>query len=94
VNDELQRAWLEIADLRRRVAALEEKPAVIDWARGTFNKVEAAEYLRCSPAAIDKLMGSGLLPKAEGGYPIFTRAWLDRVIEQRMRGSVGVEEAA
>ncbi|MEW6304862.1 MAG: helix-turn-helix domain-containing protein [Verrucomicrobiota bacterium] len=60
---------------------------VINWQQQTFNRAEAAVYLRCTPSQVDKLMADGQLPKARYGYPIFRRADLDAVIQARMEPS-------
>lgn len=54
---------------------------VIDWERGTFNKEEAAEYLRMK--RVDDLMADGRLPKCPNGKPAWLRSTLDRVIDPR-----------
>lgn len=67
------------------VVGVEARKAVIDWDRGTYNKEEAAEYLRCSVATVERFMAEGKLPKSRSGEnPIFTRAMLERVIANRM----------
>jgi len=58
---------------------------LLDWHARTYNREEAAVFLRCTPSKIDELMAKGELPKARQGRPIFTREMLERAIEKRMR---------
>jgi|ERR1051326_2912091 hypothetical protein len=55
--------------------------------QNVFELEEAAEYLRCSVDKVNRWMGKGKLPKAREGYPKFTRAMLDAVVEDFMEYS-------
>lgn len=56
----------------------------------TYNREEAATFLRCDASTVDCLMAKGELPKARNGRPIFTRRMLEEVIAKRM----GTQEQA
>lgn len=80
MNDlELLRRLLE---LDQRVDQLKHRAL---FQQETFNKGEAAEFLRCSESQIDRLMANDLLPRARDGRPIFTRRALLRYIEHKMQ---------
>lgn len=59
--------------------------AVIDWSRGSFNKEEAAEYLRMK--RVDDLMADGRLPKCPNGKPAWLRSSLDRLIDPERKAA-------
>jgi hypothetical protein len=87
---EVREALNGYADAVKAIACVE----VLIPRDGWLNKEQAAAYMGCSPALVDKMMAGGILPKAEGGYPMFKRGWLDRALEQRMRWPADVKEAA
>ncbi len=61
---------------------------VIDWHQPTFNSEEAIVFLKATGRTfLANLMSSGKLPKPKNGNPIFRRADLEGVIDQKMESS-------
>jgi excisionase family DNA binding protein len=76
-TEEEARGLLEPSGLT--VLSAREIRQVIDWEQVWFTREEAAVYLRCSAAKIDKLMAAGKLRKARDGRPRFHRRELDAI---------------